>query len=155
MAVPMRIAGGCEGDEQAPERRHARMEVAMMTRFLRRGSWGGLLAVLLIGAPIAARADVEPGTTINKSNADLVKDLVSPGVMWCIKHGMEMKIVPYKKGEWNKAYVEATEKHAGQTKLAPDGRSLIGHVQGLPFPTIDTNDPQVALKIMFNYEYKG
>jgi hypothetical protein len=31
---------------------------------------------------------------------------------------------------------------------------LIGHVQGLPFPNIDPNDPQVAIKLMFNYEYK-
>ena len=63
--------------------------------------------------------DVPPQEVITKDNADKVKDLVSPGVEWCVKHGMKMKIVPYKKVAWNTAYREATEKYAGQVKLAP------------------------------------
>ena len=55
---------------------------------------------------------------------------------------------------WNKAFREATEKYSGQVKLGPDGRSIEGHVGGLPFPQLDPNDPQVAVKIMWNYEYK-
>src|SRR5574337_758165 len=110
------------------------------------------MVAVALSAPV--RADVQPGDTITKDNVDKVKDLISPGVEWCVNHGMTMKIVPYKKVEWNKAYREATEKYGGQTKLAPDGRSLIGHVAGLPFPNIDPNDPQIALKIMWNYEYK-
>src|SRR5215468_3748374 len=102
----------------------------------------------------SAMAQPPPGTVINKANADQVKDFVSPGVMWCMQHGMVMKIIPYKKIEWNAPYKEATEKYSGQVKLAPDGRSLEGHVAGLPFPKIDPNDPQVALKIMWNYDYK-
>lgn len=109
-------------------------------------------AAVMAGSP--GRADVQPGDVITKANMDKVKDLVSPGVEWCIRHGMQMKIVPYKKIEWNKAYREATEKYGGQTKLAPDGRSLVGHVAGMPFPNLDPNDPQLALKIMWNYEYK-
>ena len=116
------------------------------------------MALLVAAAAAAfsplARADVQPGDVITKANVDKVKDLVSPGVEWCVKHGMTMKIVPYKKIEWNKAYREATEKYGGQMKLAPDGRSLIGHVAGMPFPNIDPNDPQIAQKIMWNYEYK-
>jgi hypothetical protein len=109
-------------------------------------------AAVTLAAP--ARADVQPGDIITKANVDKVKDLISPGVEWCVKHGMAMKIVPYKKVEWNKAFREATEKYSGQVKLAPDGRSLTGHVAGLPFPNIDPNDPQIALKIMWNFEYK-
>ncbi|MFQ5667157.1 MAG: DUF1329 domain-containing protein [Candidatus Binatia bacterium] len=114
-----------------------------------------LLAIVAVAAfTLPAQADVQPGDVITKANVDKIKDLVSPGVEWCVKHGMTMKIVPYKKVEWNKAYREATEKYGGQTKLRADGRDLIGHVAGLPFPKIDPNDPQVALKIMWNYEYK-
>src|SRR5947207_951916 len=124
-----------------------------------RTSWTAAGLVLSLGVALVAsapsvRADVQPGDVITKDNVDKVKDLVSPGVEWCVRHGMSMKIVPYKKIEWNKAYREATEKYGGQTKLAPDGRTLIGHVAGLPFPNIDPNDPQIALKIMWNYEYK-
>ena len=115
------------------------------------------LAVLFAAAAMVAPpagADVQPGDIITKANVDKVKDLISPGVQWCVEHGLTMKIVPYKKIEWDKAYREATEKYSGQVKLAPDGRSIIGHVAGQPFPNIDPNDPQIALKIMWNYDYK-
>ena len=113
---------------------------------------GALALAALAAAPM--RADVNPGDVINKDNKDKVADLVSPGVMWCIDHGMTMKIVPYQKIDWNPAYKEATEKYSGQVKLSADGRTIENHVGGLPFPNIDPNDPNVALKIMFNYEYK-
>ena len=126
----------------------------MMTRLSGGCAHLAASALLLSTFAVTARADIAPGTVINKANADQVKDLVSPGVMWCIQHGMVLKVAPYKKIEWNAPYKEATEKYAGQVKLAPDGRSLQGHVAGLPFPNIDPNDPNVALKIMWNYEYK-
>jgi hypothetical protein len=67
---------------------------------------------------------------------------------------MQMRIVANREVALNDAYREATERHAGQTQLAPDGRALIGYVAGLPFPVIDPNDPQVARKIMWNYEHR-
>ena len=112
-----------------------------------------LFAAAAMVAPPAG-ADVQPGDVITKANIDKVKDLISPGVEWCINHGMTMKIVPYKKVVWDKGYREATEKYSGQVKLAPDGRSLIGHVAGMPFPNIDPNDPQIALKIMWNFYHR-
>ena len=39
-------------------------------------------------------------------------------------------------------------------KLAPDGLSLKNYVAGQPFPNLDPKDPQMAIKIMWNYEYK-
>src|SRR6516162_2637776 len=136
-------------------RRRPSMEARpMMARLLRVSLAAAVAAAWLAGAAASLHADVAPGTVINKSNADQVKDLVSPGVMWCIQHGLVLKVTPYKKIEWNAPYKEATEKYSGQVKLAPDGRSLEGHVAGMPFPKVDTNDPQVALKIMWNYEYK-
>jgi len=124
-------------------------------RHVSRKVWVALVlgAATMLASP-PTRADVQPGDVITKANAGNAKDLISPGVDWCLQHGMQMKIVPYKKVEWNKAYREATEKYSGQVKLAPDGRSLEGHVAGMPFPNVDVNDPQVALKLMWNYEYK-
>jgi hypothetical protein len=129
---------------------------ALMKCDIRRFSLGGALCASLLLAlpPQASRAEVQPGMTIKKDNADQVKDLVSPGVMWCLNHGLEMKIGPYKKIEWEREYREATEKYAGQSQLAPDGRSVVGHVAGLPFPNVDSNDPQAALKLMWNFEYR-
>jgi hypothetical protein len=67
---------------------------------------------------------------------------------------MTMTTVPYKKIEWPKAPPRGHRKYSGQVELPPDGRSLIGHVAGLPFPNIDSPDPQIALKLMWNYDYK-
>ncbi len=66
---------------------------------------------------------------------------------------MQLTIGPYKKIEMPKAYVEATEKYAGQVKLTPEG-TVEGYVAGLPFPTIDPNDPNVALKLAWNFNYR-
>ena len=120
----------------------------MMTRLM----LGGLVALPLLTAGVA-RADVSPGDKITMDNVDKVKDLVSPGLEWCIKHGLPMSIIETKRLEWPKAYKEATEKYAGQVKLGADGLSISNYVAGQPFPNIDPKDPQVAIKIMFNYDY--
>ena len=108
---------------------------------------------LVITGP-AAYSDVKPGDVIGVNDADKVKDLISPGLEWCVKHGLPMKIVEPRTIEWPAAYKEATEKYSGQVKLAKDGLTLEGYVAGLPFTKIDPSDPVVALKIMWNFEYK-
>ena len=52
-----------------------------------------VFAALVLGATVAL-ADVEPGDVIGKDNFAKAKDLVGPGVAWCVDHGMTMKIVP-------------------------------------------------------------
>src|SRR5437868_14715950 len=99
-------------------------------------------------------ADVKPGDVVTAANVDQAKDLISPGLEWCIRHGWPMRIAATKKIEWPKAYKEATEKYSSQVKLAADGLTLQNYVAGQPFPLLDTNDPQVATKIMWNYEHK-
>jgi len=101
----------------------------------------------------AASADVVPGDKINAQNVDKVKDLVSPGMEWCIKRGWPLTIVEPKRIEWPKAYKEATEKYSGQVKLSPDGLRVQNYVAGLPFPNVDPMDSLVAMKIMWNWNY--
>ena len=84
----------------------------------------GLLFV--VGSTIAARAfgDVQPGDVITKANAEQVKDLTSPGLYWCVQHGLPMRIVAPRKLAWPPAYREATEKYSPQVKLSADGLTL-------------------------------
>ena len=56
----------------------------------------GLLIVLCFAA--AASAQVKPGDVIGKKDADRIKDLVSPGIVWLVQRGMEMKIIPRRFG---------------------------------------------------------
>ena len=110
-----------------------------------------LLAVL---APAtAARADVQPGDVITKANAEKVKDLVSPAMYWCVEHGFPLTIVPTTPIQLRKAFVEATEKYSAQVKLSDDGLKMEGFVAGRPFPHVDLNDPQAAMKIMQNFSF--
>jgi hypothetical protein len=107
---------------------------------------------LALLAPLASHADVKPGDKIAAANVAQIKDLVSPGIQWCVEHGMPMTIVETKPITMPRAYREATEKYSGQVKLSADGRRLEGWVAGLPFPNIDPNDPQAALKIAWNFD---
>lgn len=112
---------------------------------------GLVVSVLALGAP--ARADVVPGDVITSDNIDKLEGLVSPGMEWCIRHGWPITVVEPKPVEWLGPYKEATEKYASQVRIGADGLTLENYVAGSPFPDIDPNDPQVALKVMWNYEY--
>ena len=108
----------------------------------------GLAAALAIGGALlagGARADVVPGDKITDQNMDKVKDLISPGMEWCIKRGFPMTIVAPRRIEWPRAYKEATEKYSAQVKLAPDGLSVQNFIAGQPFPDLDPKDPQIEI----------
>ena len=116
---------------------------------------GGIFIGLLVASgSVPAGADVQPGDVITTKNVDQAKDLLSPAMEWCVRRGWPLRIVAPKPVHWPKAFREATEKYGSQVRLAEDGLSLKNYVAGLPFPQIDPNDPRVALKIMWNYEYK-
>ncbi|HEY2773466.1 MAG TPA: DUF1329 domain-containing protein [Candidatus Binatia bacterium] len=99
----------------------------------------------------AKGGEVKPGDKIDKTNAERVKDLVSPGVRWCVENGMEINVVPYEKIPVPADYQAATEKYSPQVKLGKDN-TVENWVAGKPFPVIDNNDPQAAQKIMYNFE---
>src|SRR5271167_203758 len=116
------------------------------------GSGMSVLAALLVVA--TASAQVKPGDVITPENAAKVKSLVSPGVYYMVQHGMQMNIVPSGRIEWPPPYMDATEKYASQVRLTDDHRSLVGYVAGQPFPLIDSNDPYVANKIVWNNVFR-
>jgi hypothetical protein len=112
-----------------------------------------LLATMLALTAATALAQVNPGELIGKKDADRIKNLVSPGVHWLVTRGMEMNIIAHEFAPDPPAYREATEKYSSQVKLAPDGvLDESTYVAGRPFPIIDVNDPQAAIKIMYNFE---
>jgi Protein of unknown function (DUF1329) len=113
------------------------------------------LALFVIVLPNArARAQVRPGDVITMQNADKVKNIVSPGVFWMVKHDMRMDIVPTGRVDWPPPYKEATEKYSAQVRLSDDHRTLVGYVAGQPFPLIDVNDPYVATKLIWNNVFR-
>ncbi|HUA35854.1 MAG TPA: DUF1329 domain-containing protein [Candidatus Binataceae bacterium] len=99
-------------------------------------------------------AQVKPGDFITPDNASKVQDLVGPGVYYKVQHGMTMKIVPSERVDWPPPYKDATEKYSSQVRLSQDKRSVVGFVAGQPFPLIDANDPDVAVKIIWNNVFR-
>ena len=67
---------------------------------------------------------------------------------------MSMKIVPTERVDWPPPYKDATEKYSSQVRLSQDKRSVVGFVAGQPFPLIDANDPDVAVKIIWNNVFR-
>jgi hypothetical protein len=110
----------------------------------------GLLAGVLASD---AMADVAAGDKVTVDRIEEIRSLISPGLEWCIRRGFPITITATRRIEWPRAYREATERYAGQVRLSPDGLALHDYVAGLPFPTIDAQDPRAALKIMWNYEH--
>lgn len=114
---------------------------------------GAVVSLAIVAWPYLAAADPKPGDLIWPANAQTVKDLVSPGVYYLIQRGMRMKIAPPTTIQLPPPYMEATEKYSGQVRLTPDRRSLEGYVAGRPFPLLDVNDPDIAIKLAWNKHY--
>jgi hypothetical protein len=111
---------------------------------------GGLV---LAAATAPAVTDPKPGDRFDSTNVDEIKHLLSPGLEWCVRWGFPITVDETKRITWPQAYREATEKYADQVRLSADGLTVENYVAGQPFPDLDPNDPQFAIKIMWNYEY--
>ena len=109
---------------------------------------------LVLVSSMEARAQVKPGDKITPQNATAVKDLISPGTYFAVTKGMEMNIVTPKRVDWPAPYRFATEQYSSQVRLSPDHRTVMGYVAGQPFPLLDTNDPDIANKIMWNTQFR-
>ena len=110
------------------------------------------LVLLLLVAPIRrvgdVHADVVPGDVITKANAEKVKDLTSPGLYWCVQHGLPMRIIAPQKLAWPPAYREATEKYWAQVKLSKDGLRL--EITAAPNIGSFVADERRVRQILFN-----
>ena len=50
-----------------------------------------LAAMAMIAAPAGA-ASVQPGQKFNAANVSQIADMISPGVKWCVEHGMPITV---------------------------------------------------------------
>jgi hypothetical protein len=110
-----------------------------------------LIAALMLSRAGLGWAEVKPGDTITKGDIARAEDLLTPTTRWMVERGMPIQVIETKPVPWPKAYRGATEKYAGQVKLAADGRDLYNYVAGCPFPDIDINDPLAGFRVMWNH----
>jgi hypothetical protein len=53
-----------------------------------------------------------------------------------------------------KEYMDVTERYFGQVRMSRSGE-LINYIAGGPFPKLDPSDPQIGLKLAWNFYWRG
>ena len=70
-----------------------------------------------------------------------------------IKQGYTFSIKQGRSIGFPKEYNAATVQYFSEVKLGPNGE-LLNYVAGLPFPDVRFNDPQVGLKMAWNFYWR-
>ncbi|HVN85492.1 MAG TPA: DUF1329 domain-containing protein [Candidatus Binatia bacterium] len=123
-------------------------------------------------APVAEAAPERPvergdmsgglkvGDTLDKSTAHLAKGMLPDEILGHYERGEYTNpIVDYPLGSpmWDPAFIEATKQNS-RTLAINDKGTIIdpatgqqpAYLYGIPFPNVDANDPQAAVKIIWN-----
>jgi hypothetical protein len=109
------------------------------------------LTVASFAVAVSAGADPRPGTVIESSNAETYKSYFGPAMRWIIDRGYSVRVAAPRSIAHPPPLLEATDRYSADVRLSADGTHLENHVAGLPFPTIDLADPDIATKLMFNF----
>ena len=115
-----------------------------------------------------AKVPVKPGDVVNKSNYQLIKDLVPKKFLEYVKNGQYvLTIGKYEyDAECDEEWMQASAKNRGKYDIHPKSGEIIEkasgkyprYMYGFPFPTIDPKDTFAGSKILFNHkahEYRG
>jgi hypothetical protein len=126
----------------------------------------GLVGTVAVGCilfgPGTARA-IEPGTMVDATNVDEVKDLLPPEIYNHYKKGdYTNKLVefPNARWQWDDGFEEATKQN-GERLVLDEHKSPVDkttgkrpdYISGLPFPDIREDDPDGGYKALWNLAY--
>ena len=119
-------------------------------------------ALALLGLVSGAQAqDIAPGTVLNAANIDQIKsqtfegkplaDLILPTQEKMIRElGLQMRLQSSQQIQVDPRLVAATKEHAGKASL-DDKKRLQNFVTGMPFASIDANNPADGIKLAYNF----
>ncbi|MFT4571880.1 MAG: hypothetical protein ACI91F_002776 [Candidatus Binatia bacterium] len=116
-----------------------------------------VLAALAVAAfgfwpPWSLAETPAPGTIITDANAHEFAELLGPSIRWSLERGARIEVVATQPIPLEPARLQATQKYYAQARLSDDKNFVENYVAGLPFPFVTAEDPDVAIKLMFNYE---
>jgi hypothetical protein len=110
--------------------------------------------LLLNFSPAAANdGDLKPGDTIGPENWEKARGMVGENLLNRIKQGYTLRIKPGRSIGVPKEFNVATTRYSGQVKLESNGE-LLNYVAGLPFPNVHLDDPQIGLKMAWNFYWR-
>ena len=125
--------------------------------------WLVTAAVGVLAFAVPAAAELKKGDTLEQSNCQEAKDLFPPEVLTHYCEGKFQSLVneiPPGLYTLDDSFFKAAKENEGKYKLDEHGSvveassgKIPEYAFGPPFPTIDEKDPDVPLKILWNYEY--
>jgi hypothetical protein len=104
-------------------------------------------------APAFISPDVPPpGTVVQSSNLDRWKDFISPSIAWAVRRGAKLPVVANEPIPMEPARAEATQRYSPQVRLSDDKSYMLDYVAGVPFPFVQTDDPDAGIKMILNWD---
>jgi hypothetical protein len=101
----------------------------------------------------AAEVDLKPGDTIGPENWWKAQGMVGENLLNRIKQGYTLQIKQGRSMGVPKEYNAATGRYSGEARLGSNGE-LLNYVAGLPFPDVHLTDPQIGLKMAWNFYWR-
>src|SRR5205085_9989647 len=93
-----------------------------------------------------------PGTIVEASNLDRWKDFISPSIAWAVRRGAKLTVVENQPIPLEPARAEATQRYSPQVRLSDDKTFMVNYVAGIPFPFVQTDDPDAGIKMILNWD---
>jgi Protein of unknown function (DUF1329) len=112
-----------------------------------------LFLLLNFSLATANDVDLKPGDTIGPENWEKAKGMVGENLLNRVKQGYTLRIKQGRSIGVPKEYVAATTRYANEVRLGANGE-LLGYVAGLPFPDVHFTDPQIGLKMAWNFYWR-
>lgn len=103
-------------------------------------------------APVPLEEIPPAGTVVSIKNMERYKHLLGPSIQWSVARGATLDVIDPRPIPMEPFRAEATQRYSAQVKLAADKRSIQNYVSGIPFPFVNDEDPDAAVKMMFNME---
>jgi hypothetical protein len=93
-----------------------------------------------------------PGTIVEASNLEKWKDFISPSIAWAVRRGAKLPVIENTPLPLEPARAEATQRYSPQVRLSPDKTYMLDYVAGVPFPFVQTDDPDAGIKMILNWD---
>ncbi|HTY53654.1 MAG TPA: DUF1329 domain-containing protein [Candidatus Binataceae bacterium] len=103
-----------------------------------------------------AKPDFKPGDVLTYKDVNRLRPFIPPGYLELLNFPQfKAQIVATVSHRPRQDYLDCTEKHQGQVRLAADG-ALMNFVCGQPFSdnAIKMGDPTAGMKAAWNFEYR-
>lgn len=113
-------------------------------------------------ACFAQAAELPAGTVISAANIDQVKNdtfeghaissMLTEKMEWRIRNnGWKLPLAKSQNVDLDPRWVKASQANEGKASINKEACRVDGWGAGVPFPNVDTKDPQAAEKIIWNY----